>query len=811
MPSGFLRTPATAAGAFGNAGANAGAGRWAALLLAMICAGSVDASPVQPAAAPVDRVRPLAGSSNSRWQLYPGAAVPFGMVKLSPDNQGNVWNGGYEYTVASISGFSHLHAMGLSALSIMPVVGRLQVDPTSSRFHAGAADGPFGGMWTAGYRSRIDKASEAASPGYYSAQLIDYGVKAEASATARVGYLRLTFPQTADAHLFIDFDFPTEEKNTILAVEFRQTGPAEYEGHVRQRNQYAATHDVYFVIQLSRAALAGSTWRNGDYTGSDTGYGVDWRRSVDLRPLVGTFSGGPRTGVVLDFAATGAGERIIVRSALSFVDMAGARANMAAETAAPGWDFDAVVAAARAQWAAKIDVVAVSDENPAASDMFYTAMYRAFAGKSVLNDVDGRYRAFDGTIARLGPRADAVYSSDGLWGMQWNLAPMWGLLAPQVAVSMSNSLLELQTRGGWIPTAPVALRYAPIMVAQHQNTLIVGAIQKGLKGIDENHAYRAIRHDLMTQGTALPDGQYAGNRQLATYLKHGFVPAADGPSSNTLEYAYDDHCMAQFAKSRRNAGDAAMFGRRAASWRRQFDPASGYARPRNADGTFVQAFDPMVYGTIGGWNGPGFVEGNAWTYSYWVPHDVPGLISLVGRDRFNARLEAGFANGDVDLANQPGLQSPFLFNTSGKPWLTQKWTRKIVADMYDTSPLRGWLGEEDEGQLTAYYVLLSLGLFEMDGGCAVQPMYDLTSPAFARAVIRLDPVHYGGRTLTIETTGPPGAVYIQSATFNGIPLVQPRLAHAALVGGGVLRYVLGREPNTAWGAVPMPRAGRVAP
>ena len=778
-------------------------------LLAMVlltAPGQVSSQAVSPAAnsaspprpAPVDRVNVLTGTSNSRWMLYPGAAVPFGLVKLSPDNQANVWNGGYEYTVASIAGFSHLHAMGLSGLSMMPVVGRLQVDPSFSRFYPGSSDGPFGGMWTAGYRSRIDKATERASPGYYGVELLDYHVKAELSATARVGYMRLTYPKTDDGHLFINFDFPTEEKTAILAVEFRRSGPAEFEGHIRQKNGYAGNHDVYFVIQLSKAPKDVSTWTNGEYTGSDTNYGTDWRRSVKLTPLAGAFRGGPRTGAVLDYGMD-RGEQLLVRSGISFVDMAGARGNLVRETKAFDWDFDKVVAAARRQWSDLLDTVEVSDENPARTDLFYTAMYRSFAGKSMMNDVDGRYRDWRGTVARLGARADAVYSSDALWGTQWNLAPMWTLLSPGTAVSMANSLLELQSRGGWIPTAPVNLRYSPIMVGQHQNTLIISAVQKGLKGIDEDRAYAAIRHDLTTQGTPLPDGQYAGDRQLATYLANGYVADAEGPSSNTLEYSYDDYCMEQFASRRGARGDKRMFGKRARYWRNQFDPVTGYMRPRDKDGEWVKDFDPMRFGTVGGWNGSGFVEGTAWTYSFFVPQDVPGLVSLIGRDAFNKRLETGFENGDVDLTNQPGLQSPFLFNYSGKPWLTQKWTRRIVHEYYDTSPYRGWQGEEDEGQLTSYYMLLSLGLFEMDGGCSVRPGYDLSSPAFRRAIIHLDPHHYTGRDLVIETEGAPEDIYIQSASFNGKMLDGPRVDHHLLTNGGVLRYVLGPRPNKRWG------------
>ena len=746
------------------------------------------------APAPVDRVHVFAGTSNSRWQLFPGATMPFGLVKLSPDNQGNVWNGGYEYTVASIAGFSHLHAMGLSALSLMPVVGPLQIDPTSSRFHPGAPDGPFGAMWTAGYRSRIDKASETGSPGYYNVTLIDYGVKAELSATMRVGYMRLTFPKTNDGHLFIDFDFPTEEKADIVAVDFTRTGPASFEGHVRQRNQYAGGHDYWFTMQLSKAPARVQTWKNSAYTGKDTNYGTAWRRSVSLKPLAeGGFHAGARTGAVLDYAFA-AGEVLTVRSAISFVDAAGARANMAAESAGPGWDFDRVVADARAAWAAKLGTVEVSDETPGRADMFYTALYRTFAGKSVMNDADGRYRDFRGEIARLKTPADAVYSSDAMWGAQWDLTPLWTLVAPDTAASFANGLLALADRGGWIPTAPVGLRYSPIMVAQHQDSMIVASVAKGL-AVDPARAYAAMHHDLTTPGTPLADGQYAGDRQLADYIAHGYVPDKAGPTSNTFEYAYDDHCLSELARLTGNRADAAAFAKRATSWRAAIDPASGYARPRGADGAWVTPFDPTRFGTIGGWNGTGFVEGTAWTYSFWVPHDVPGLVRVVGRERFNDRLEKGFADGSVDLTNEPGLQSPWLFNYSGKPWLTQKWTRWIVDQDYDTSPYRGWAGEEDEGQLTAYYALLAMGLFEMDGGCAAHPAYDLSSPAFRRIVIHPGTQH----AITIETEGAPGDVYIQSAAWNGRALTRPTIAHADLIRGGILHYVLGPQPNKRWG------------
>ena len=769
------------------------------ILRTLCVAGLATSAPAAAAiVSPTDRVHVFAGTSNSRWQLFPGATLPMGMVKLSPDNQGNSWNGGYEYTVGSISGFTHLHAFGLSGLSLMPMVGPLQSDPTSSRLQPGAPDGPFGGMWTAGYRSRIDKASERGAPGYYAVDLIDAGVRAELTATARCGFLRFTFPRSDDAHVLLDFEIPAEEKTDILAVDFVRRSATAFEGHVRQRNQYAGTHDVWFVLESSRPLSGVRTWRNAPYTGTEDNYGTAWRRRSELAALApaglhATGSLARNRGVVLDLTTAGH-EAVVIRTGLSFVDIEGARANLKAEAAPFGFDFDRVAAHAREIWNARLGAVAVSDENPSRTDTFYTALYRTFAGKAAVNDVDGRYVDHLGHVARLRPPADAVYSADGFWGTQWTLTPLWTLLAPDVATSMANSLLELADRGGWIPEAPTNLRYAPVMVAQHHDALLVSAVQKHLPGVDAKRAYAHIRHDLTTPGVALPDGQYAGDRALTPYLQHGYVPDEAGGASTTFEYAYDDWCAGQLARTLDQRSDALMFSARAASWRNQIDPATGYARRRRADGSWVAPFELSAYGTTGGWNGAGFVEGTAWTYTWWVPQDVPGLVRLIGPARFNERLKEGFETGRVDLTNEPGLQSPFLFNYSGEPWLTQTYTRRIVAEDFDTSPYRGWRGEEDEGQLTAYFVLLSMGLFEIDGGCSTHPAYDLTSPAFRRIALKLA----SGATVTIESEGAPGDVYIQSASWNGRPLRTPHMSHAALSSGGVLRYVLGPRPSR-WG------------
>lgn len=747
---------------------------------------------------PVDRVNVFAGTSNSRWMLFPGAALPFGMVKLSPDNQLNVWNGGYEYSVSSISGFSHLHGMSLSGLSIMPVTGTIQADPSSSRFHPGNPDGPFRDHWTAGYRSRIDKETETGAPGYYAADLVDYGVKAELSSTERCGFLRFTYPETDKAHIFVDFDFPTEEKTEVSSVQFSQTGPAEFSGRVVQKNGYVGTHSVHFVMELSIEPSSVEIWQNKPYQGSNTNYGTAWRRPSALQPLGSGFEGAGGSGAIIHLPPTQAGQIVTVRTALSFVSIENARLNLHAEALPFGWDFDSVVEAAKEKWRRLLSTIYVSDERPQLTDAFYTSVYRAYSGKCLLNDVNGEYIDMNKQLARLDESIDYVYSGDAFWGAQWNLFPLWTLATPSYAVSHVNSLIALAERGGWIPQSPTGLTYSPIMTAQHQNALIISSYQKGLRDFDYQKAYDLIRHDLTTPGVPFPEGGFAGNRHLEPYLKYGYVPEEYGPVSNTLEYAFDDWCFAQFAKALGKQEDFETFSRRSESWRNVFDRSVGFVRRRHSDGNWVEGFDPLAYGTKGGWNGPGFVEGDSWVYTWFIPHNLDGLLKEIGQSTFNSRLEEGFAKKYVHLGNQPNLQAPFLFNYSGKPWRTQAITRNLVDSECDNSPNNAWHGEEDEGQMGALYALQAMGLFQMKSGCSVSPYYDLSSPAFQRVEINLDSDYYPGNRLLITSNATAENVYIQSVTFNGKHLDEARISHDALVSGGTLHFELSENPNRDW-------------
>ena len=741
---------------------------------------------------PVDYVNAFTGTSNSRWMLFPGPTMPFGMVKLSPDNQKAVWNGGCEYTISSISGFSHLHGMSISGVSLMPTTGH-------PGLHQGEADGSFVGMWTSGYRSRFDKKTEKSSPGYYVVNLLDYNILAELTSTTRCGMLQFTYPESQNAHLILDYGFPPEELCNIKEAYAKKISDTEIEGYIKQSNTYVKNFTVHYVIQLNKPIETIDGWTTDDKAIVNPLYGLDWKKSRKRNTNITEFKGTGNCGIILNFKTLN-GEKVIARTGISFVSIENARTNLQTEMQPFGWNLQAVVSNARKVWGDLLDGVEITDKNENNKEKFYTNLYRSFTAKCLFSDVNGQYRDMCDNVQQLPSGTDAVYSSDGFWGGQWDLSPLWTLVTPKYASSWVHAYLEIADKQGWIPEAPTGLHYAPIMGAQHHNSLIISSYQKGIRDFDAEKAFKAIKHDLTTQGIEHPCGGFAGNRQMQPYMDLGYVPEESGPVSNTMEYAYDDWAAGQLALALNKKDDYEFFNKRSQNYRNVFDPETGYVRRKHKDGKWVEPFNAFQSGTVGGWNGPGYMEGNAWIYTFFVPHDVQGLIGLLGKDKFNERLEEGFEKGYVDLTNQPNLQAPFLFNYSGKPWLTQKYTHYIMDSLYNTSPYSGWIGEEDEGQMGSYFVMMSMGLFEMDGGCAVNPYYDLSAPLFDKAVIHLDPEYYPGNTFTISVTNKSDKnIYIQSAKLNGKALTMPMLYHSDIVKGGELVFELGPAPNKNWG------------
>jgi predicted alpha-1,2-mannosidase len=499
-------------------------------------------------------------------------------------------------------------------------------------------------------------------------------------------------------------------------------------------------------------------------------------------------------------------ERIEVKTGISLVSIEQARLNLDTEMDRFGWDFDAVRNHARNTWNSLLKDIQVEGGTEAERTKFYTGLYHSYVARTIFSDVNGKYVDPVGHVQQLNHPDSPMMGCDAFWNTFWNLNQLWGLITPDILNQWVNSQLEINDRGGWLSKAPGGLRYSGMMVAEHEIALIVSAWQKGVRNFDAEKAFQAIKHIQTTPGKYFYEdvklGGWVGNEKLEPYLKFGYVPVEDGRVGLTLDYAYDDWCAAQLARALGKMDDYRYFMDRAQNYRHVFDPSVGYFRPRHRDGTWVKDFSPF--------DEKDYTEGTAWQYAWYVPHDVRGLIGLMGKDAFIRRLNEGFENSRpdfssnkyVNIGNQPNMQAPWLFNYAGDPWLTQKWTREILQHSFGTGA-QGYVGDDDQGQMGSYYVMMAMGLFEMDGGCSLKPIYEIGSPLFDRIVIHLDKKYYPGREFVIEAkNNSPKNVYIQSAALDGKPLNQPWIYHSDVVKGGTLVLVMGPEPNKKWGAAP---------
>ena len=374
--------------------------------------------------------------------------------------------------------------------------------------------------------------------------------------------------------------------------------------------------------------------------------------------------------------------------------------------------------------------------------------------------------------------------------------------------SWVKSLLEIYKRGGWLPKGPTAGEYTAIMTSSPAVSLIVAAYQQGIRDYDVQLAYKAISEIMKIQGKIHESGGYVGNRWLQQYMDYGYVSKEDGPASVTMEMAYQDWCVAQMAKDLGKMDDYEFFLKRSENYKNLLDANVGYVRERSSAGNWISPFNPF--------SSRGFIEGNPWQYTFYAPHDVQSIINFLGRDVFIDRLEKGFENsrksrfnatGDkyadfpINHGNQPNMQAAFLFNYAGQPWQTQQWVREILNIYYGNKPENGWPGDEDQGQMGAWFTMSSLGLFQMQGGCSTEPTFDLTSPLFKKAIVTLE----NGKTLKIlAPKNSDKNVYIQSVKLNGKPLNRCWVYYSELKDGATLEYDLGPEPNKSWGISQLP-------
>jgi len=572
------------------------------------------AQPVHPKQ-PVDYVNPLMGTTFSRWMLFPGVSMPFGMVKLSPDNQRKGWKAGYEYKIHNIAGFSHLHSWTMGGLLTMPAIGPLHIDP-------GPEEQP-----DLGYRSRFSHNRETAQAGYYAVFLEDYGIKAELTSTTRAGFQRYTFPESKEARILIDLKIPTEYSYEIFEGRITRVSDTEIQGYTVQQSLRGANYNeftLYWVMRFSKPFTSFNGWKREEII----------RDTNDIWLIFGD----EEIGAFVTFE-TAKDEQILVQSGISLVSIDPARLNLTTELDPFNWDFDAVRNYNRDTWNRLLGTIEVEGGTPVDRMKFYTNMYRAYASRTIWSDVNGKYVDMYEKVQQLEDPDSPVYGCDAFWNTFWNLNQLWTLQHPDIANKWVKSLIEINDKGGWLPKGPTGIEYSGIMVAEHEISLMVSSYQKGIRNYDVEKAYAAMRHSQMEQGIAHPAGGWAGNRDLAVYLKYGYVPNEFGPVSNTLEYAYDDWTVAQMAKALGKESDYKTFMKRAFNYKNVFYPEVGYVWMKNADGSWVENFTPYGHSVF---LGPGFVEGNAWQYTWFVPHDQAGLLKLLGKEEYINRLEAGF-------------------------------------------------------------------------------------------------------------------------------------------------------------------------
>ena len=545
------------------------------------------------------------GTAHSRWMIAPGPWMPFSMVKLSPDNQDSGWQSGYDPSFESIGTFSHIHEWTMAGLGIMPANGPLKTEIGSQSSLVKDANS---------YRSAIDKTSEETKVGYYKVDLTDYQIKAELTATSRCGFQRYTYPQDKDARVMIDLKIPSEYDYQIVEGSVKQTGARRIEGFSKQlsKNVWSADADqnytIYFVIEFNKDIKKFGGWHDHTLWETDT--------------MTAHYP--QRFGCYAEFDTTDHPE-VMVRSGISYVDMAGASNNLSNEITEPfGWNFEAVHKHQSDSWNNILNRVRIYSNDYREKVRFYTNLYRAFC-RNTFSDADRRWVDAAGNIQKLDDPDAVALGCDAFWNTFWNLNQVWNLIAPEWSSRWVKSQLAMYDANGWLAKGPSGMKYIPVMVGEHEIPLLVSTYQMGIRNYDAEKMFRAIVKMQTTPAQRVANG-FAGNRDLETYLQHQYVPADKGRFSNTLEYSYDDWTVSQLAKALGKEEYYRTFSNRGNWWKNAINPATGYAQMRYSNGEWEKNFDPFKSGA-----NHHYVEGNAWQLTFFVPQNVPALTEIIGK------------------------------------------------------------------------------------------------------------------------------------------------------------------------------------
>ncbi|GAB3926068.1 GH92 family glycosyl hydrolase [Mucilaginibacter myungsuensis] len=746
-------------------------------------------------------VDPLIGTAHSRWFFFTPGAAPFGMAKPAPSTNGSYGNAGgweavgYDYRHTSIEGFANFHEFQVGGVVFAPITGKLQTIP-------GKMEKPEDG-----YRSNFDRKDEYATAGYYSVMLKDYNIKAELTASPRVAFHRYTFPAGKESHILFDIGNKQGESGEVKDAKVYMTPDGRIEGYVITRPVYVLKYQPDAEVAMYFSAVVDKKPDSfGIFKGEQTTAGQ-------------TESSGKGAGLYLTFT-TKDKEAISIKAGLSYTSIANARLNLQSE--ASTMTFEQAKAKSHNQWNEYLSRITV--ESPKKDDMvkFYTGLYHSLLGRGLASDINGAYPKNDGSVGqvplnKLGKPQYNHYNTDAIWGAFWNLTQLWAIAYPEYYSDYVKSQILIYKDSGWLADGIANSKYVSGVGTNFQSLAIAGAYAVGIRDFDIATGYAAAKKNEL-DGKDRPRG--AGKLDVAQFVEKGYVPHIDNgkgfveawqfSSSHTLEYSFSTYALAQWAKALGKAEDYKQFYRLSKGWQHLFDPELKLMHPKTADGKFIDNFRPSQ-----AWRG--FQEGNAYQYTYYVPHDPDGLIGRIGKDRFNSRLDSVFIlsqkqafgggtkidafaglEGLYNQGNQPNLHIAWLFNYSGKPSLTQKWVRAICDEFYGTEGIHGYgYGQdEDQGQLGAWYVISSLGLFDVKGLTDSKPSLGLGSPLFNKVTIKLNPKYYKGKQFVIEAKkGSTTNSYVKKFTLNGRVLHAPFMSFADLTKGGKLILDMSATPT----------------
>ncbi len=688
---------------------------------------------------------------------YPGATLPFGMVQLSPDIGIPGWDriAGYFYKDAIITGFSHTHLSGTGAGDLYDIL----VMPTNSKFSKKIKENNYKPF------SRYSHDKENATPGYYMVDLLDYGIKAELTATNRVGVHRYTFPKDSATAIHVDLGYAINwDKPTDTYIE--KVNDTTIQGY-RMSTGWAKDQRIYFVMQFSKPFKTYIVYKDDEVT---------------TLPVQGT-----NTKIVLKYN-TSEGEQLIIKTGLSTANFEGAKASLTKE--APDFNFNHYKEQAQKMWEKELQKIKIQTIDNDKKRIFYTMLYQSMLAPTLLSDHNGRYKGANDTIAYA--HGFDRYDTFSLWDTFRAAHPLYTIIQQERVPDMIKSLLAHYNETGILPVWSMQGNETNMMIGYHAVPVIVDAYFKGFQ-FDAELAYKACKESAMVD-----------DRQIDIYKDLGYIPVGEHHEnwsvSKTMEYAYDDWCIAMFAKDLGKEEDYAYFIKRSQNWKNVYNDKKSWLQPKDSLGNFIEPFIPKEYT-------PYFCESNAWQYYWFVPQDINGLIEKTGgKERFAQKLDSMFSYypesedklpifstgmiGQYAHGNEPSHHVAYLYNYVGQPSKTQELTHKILKEQYKNEP-NGHCGNEDCGQMSSWYIFSALGFYPVN---PAQGAYHITAPLFESAEMRLpDNKTFKVRTKNFSDKN----TYIKKIVLNGKPLNRMFITHKEIIDGGILEFEMDDAPNDA--------------